>query len=102
MKRAKKLELKEQKSLDKLMSSNKSDLSYTSSTPLDLKDRVKERKKNTEEIKENCQKKLAMSMLKTIREEKRERSNFIHLLIVIIIRKKKYLKTDIKLLIIKL
>lgn len=62
------------------MSSNKSDSSNTGSTPLDLKDRVKERKKNTEEIKENCQKKLAMSMLKTIREEKRERSNSLQLI----------------------
>jgi len=46
--------------------------------PLDLKDRVKERKKNVEENKGKGDKKAAMSMLKARREEKRERgmSNF--------------------------
>lgn len=45
----------------------------TSSMPLDLKDRVKERKKNVEENKVKGDKKAAMSLLKAKREEKRER-----------------------------
>lgn len=44
-----------------------------SSMPLDLKDRVKERKKNVEENKVKGDKKAAMSLLKAKREEKRER-----------------------------
>jgi len=71
--------MKEQKSLERSMSSNRSDSPYSgSSMPLDLKDRVKERKKNVEENKGRGDKKVAMSMLKARREEKRERgkSNF--------------------------
>jgi len=71
--------MKEQKSLERSMSSNRSDSPYSgSSMPLDLKDRVKERKKNVEENKGKGDKKAAMSMLKARREEKRERgiSNF--------------------------
>lgn len=74
LKRAKKKEMKEQKSLERSMSSNRSDSPYSgSSMPLDLKDRVKERKKNVEENKGKGDKKAAMSMLKARREEKRER-----------------------------
>lgn len=66
--------MKEQKSLEKSLASNKSESSYTSSPmPLDLKDRVKERKKNVEENKGKGDKKAAMSLLKARREEKRER-----------------------------
>lgn len=66
--------MKEQKSLEKSMASSKSDSSFTTSpAPLDLKDRVKERKKNVEENKGKGDKKAAMSMLKARREEKRER-----------------------------
>lgn len=56
------------------MASNKSESSITtSSMPLDLKDRVKERKKNVEENKGKGDKKVAMTLLKARREEKRER-----------------------------
>lgn len=57
------------------MVSNKSESSTPSSMPLDLKDRVKERKKNVEENKGKGDKKAAMSLLKARREEKRERGN---------------------------
>lgn len=74
LKRAKKKEMKEQKSLEKSMASNKSEASLSSSPmPLDLKDRVKERKKNVEENKGKGDKKVAMTLLKARREEKRER-----------------------------
>lgn len=78
LKRAKKNELKEQKSLERTMAFNKADSPYSSSTPLDLKDRVKERKKNIEEIKGKCDKKIAMTMLKAIRDGKRERGDSIN------------------------
>lgn len=68
--------MKEQKSLERNMASNKSDSSHTSSLPLDLKDRVKERKKNVEENKGKGDKKVAMSLLKARREEKRERGKY--------------------------
>jgi len=69
--------MKEQKSLERSMSSNRSDSPYSgSSMPLDLKDRVKERKKNVEENKGKGDKKVAMSMLKARREEKRERGKY--------------------------
>ncbi|XP_025423605.1 RNA polymerase-associated protein Rtf1 [Sipha flava] len=73
LKRAKKKEMKEQKSLERSMASYKSESSNTSSVPLDLKDRVKERKKNVEENKGKGDKKAAMSLLKARREEKKER-----------------------------
>lgn len=78
LKRAKKKEIKEQKSLEKSMASNKSEPSLTtSSVPLDLKDRVKERKKNVEENKGKGDKKVAMTLLKARREEKRERGEYL-------------------------
>ncbi|XP_015373205.1 PREDICTED: RNA polymerase-associated protein Rtf1 [Diuraphis noxia] len=87
LKRAKKREMKEQKSLERSMSSNRSDSPYSgSSMPLDLKDRVKERKKNVEENKGRGDKKVAMSMLKARREEKREREE----------EKEKQLKKDME------
>ncbi|XP_001943293.1 RNA polymerase-associated protein Rtf1 [Acyrthosiphon pisum] len=87
LKRAKKKEMKEQKSLERSMSSNRSDSPYSgSSMPLDLKDRVKERKKNVEENKGKGDKKAAMSMLKARREEKREREE----------EKEKQLKKDME------
>lgn len=58
------------------MASNKLDSSHNSSLPLDLKDRVKERKKNVEENKGKGDKKVAMSLLKARREEKRERGKY--------------------------
>lgn len=59
------------------MASNKSESSFsTSSMPLDLKDRVKERKKNVEENKGKGDKKVAMTLLKARREEKRERGMY--------------------------
>ncbi|XP_050443205.1 RNA polymerase-associated protein Rtf1 [Adelges cooleyi] len=72
LKRAKK---KEQKSLENKSSlSSRSETSHTSSSmPLDLKDRVKERKKNVEENRGRGDKKVAMSLLKARREEKRGR-----------------------------
>ncbi|XP_050540392.1 RNA polymerase-associated protein Rtf1 [Daktulosphaira vitifoliae] len=75
LKRAKKKEYKEQKSTEnRSTSSNKSESSYQpNSIPLDLKDRVKERKKNVEENKGKGDKKAAMSLLKARREEKKER-----------------------------
>lgn len=69
--------MKEQKSLEKSMASSKSETSYTGSVPLDLKDRVKERKKNVEENKGKGDKKVAMTLLKARREEKRERGTQI-------------------------
>lgn len=68
--------MKEQKSLERSMSSTRSDSPYSGSIPLDLKDRVKERKKNVEENKGKGDKKAAMSLLKARREEKRERGMF--------------------------
>lgn len=70
--------MKEQKSLERSMKNDsyKSESSNTSSVPLDLKDRVKERKKNVEENKGKGDKKAAMSLLKARREEKRERGTF--------------------------
>lgn len=76
LKRAKKKEMKEQKSLERSMASHKSESSNTSSVPLDLKDRVKERKKNVEENKGKGDKKVAMSLLKARREEKKERGTY--------------------------
>jgi len=74
LKRAKKKEMKEQKMLERSMASRKSESPRSiSPMPLDLKDRVKERKKNVEENKGKGDKKAAMSMLKARREEKRER-----------------------------
>lgn len=75
LKRAKKKEIKEQKSLDKILTTNnKNESSYsTNSIPLDLKDRVKERKKNIEKNKFRDEKKTAMTLLKARRDEKRER-----------------------------
>lgn len=74
--------MKEQKFLERSLASNKSDSSYVSSSvPLDLKDRVKERKKNVEENKGKGDKKAAMSLLKARREEKRERGIHIYLFI---------------------
>lgn len=68
--------MKEQKSLEKiLVTNNKTDESsyLTNSIPLDLKDRVKERKKNIEKNKFRNEKKTAMTLLKARRDEKRER-----------------------------
>lgn len=67
--------MKEQKSLEKsLESNNKNESPYsTNTTPLDLKDRVKERKKNIEKNKFKDDKKTAMTLLKARRDEKRER-----------------------------
>lgn len=70
LKRAKKKEIKEQKFLERSMAPAKVE---SSSVPLDLKDRVKERKKNVEENKVKGDKKAAMTLLKARREEKRER-----------------------------
>uniref|UniRef100_A0A2S2NGJ5 RNA polymerase-associated protein Rtf1 n=1 Tax=Schizaphis graminum TaxID=13262 RepID=A0A2S2NGJ5_SCHGA len=86
LKRARKKEMKEQKSLERSMSSNRSDSPYSGSIPLDLKDRVKERKKNVEENKGKGDKKAAMSLLKARREEKREREE----------EKEKQLKKDME------
>lgn len=69
--------MNEQKLLEKNIASNKSDMSNTSIIPLDLKNRVKERKKDVEENKNKREKKSAMTMLKAKREEKRERGMFI-------------------------
>lgn len=65
--------MKEQKSLERSMATSRSESPNTSSVPLDLKDRVKERKKNVEENKGKCDKNAAMTLLKAKREEKRER-----------------------------
>lgn len=65
--------MKEQKSLERSMAFYRSESPNTSSVPLDLKDRVKERKKNVEENKGKCDKNAAMTLLKAKREEKRER-----------------------------
>lgn len=54
---------------------SKAESSTPRSMPLDLKDRVKERKKNVEENKIKGDKKAAMTLLKARREEKRERGN---------------------------
>lgn len=74
LKRARK---KEQKFSEKNISSNKSDSSKSDNfVSLDLKNRVKERKKNVEKNKKKWDKNSAMTMLLAKREEKRERGMF--------------------------